>query len=481
MNNIALQIYLKVFSLSKSGENNQGFVLPMMIGLGLIMTLVGLTMIGRSSDEQMRSISQAQTSQALASAETGVTRVMNFLNNVRPLANRNLDEWEDRYDEVGDIARACGEDIDDILNAYTGNNWIEINNGRDRFRVNDYKYLEGEGLLSIEAQANFNQNPSSAALDVTIPVQPVEDGAPGLYVNKANLSNNQIIGDLLLRDCDLEYEDSESNINLDNISGDAKADPLAEFPDLPKLPDVYNEFNQGITSSSFSGNDRTLQLPRSDDNADGNVYHYLLGTTGSNPGNSISLTGGERTILIEPGKKVTFYLTGNVSLRGNAKILHSCKDAAGDPIKDAEGDPIECNEDDIDPTNFQVFGGDGGANTYNGGTTKEFCLSGSSRVEALIFAPEANVGVRGGGGGSTEEELEQLEEEGEELEEEGEPEDYAGITGTVWANSWNDEDGCGSNAGKVLVTQNADWDDLPFPAPRRIAPATRWERKSVGE
>ncbi|QDZ38811.1 hypothetical protein FRE64_01985 [Euhalothece natronophila Z-M001] len=450
MNNKALQIYLKVFSLSKSGEKNQGFVLPMMIGLGLIMTLVGLTMIGRSSDEQMRSISQAQTSQALASAETGVTRVMNFLNNVRPLANRNLDEWENRYDEVGDIARACGEDIDDILNAYTGNNWIDINNGRDRFRVNDYQYLGGEGLLSIEAQANFNQNPSSAALDVTIPVQPVEDGAPGLYVNKANLSNNQIEGNLLLRDCDLDSEDSD--INLENIKkGDAKADPLAEFPPLPKLPDVYNEFNNGITSSSFSGNDRTLQLPRSDDKADANnVYHYLLGTTGGNNGNSINLRGGGREIIITPGEKVRFYLQGNVDMKGNARLIHDCDD-----VKDCK------------PENFQIYGGDG-SDTYKDGKTKSFCLSGGSTVDAFIFAPEANVAVNGGANNEANDGTNDTSGQG--------------ITGSVWAKSWNqDPDGnnCGSNTGKVLVTQNADWTKLDIDAPRRIAPATRWERKSV--
>ena len=450
MNNKALQIYLKLFSLSKRGENNQGFVLPMMIGLGLIMTLVGLTMIGRSSDEQMRSISQAQTAQALASAETGVTRVMNFLNNVRPLANRNLDEWEDKSEKLEEVAKDC--DRDNILNQYekySEREWIEINNGRDRFKVNNYQYLEGEGLLSIEAQANFNQNPSSAALDVTIPVQPVEDGAPGLYVNKANLSNNQIIGDLLLHDCDLDSED----IDLDNISGDAKADPFAEFPDLPELPSDYTTIDAIRNNSLDEEGEKVFPLDKENDpqDADGR-YHYLIESQGEG-GNSISLNGGNRTIRIEPGKKVTFYLEGDVSFRGNARMLHSCKDAAGETIEE------EC---EINPTDFQVFGGDGQGNTYYGGKTEEFCLSGYSRVQALIFAPKANVGVRGGGENNEED-----------------PEDNAGITGTVWANSWND--GCGSNAGKVLVTQNADWNDLPFPAPRRIAPPTRWERKSVGE
>lgn len=507
MNNKALRIYLKLFPLSKSTENNQGFVLPMMIGLGLIMTLVGLTMIGRSSDEQMTSISQTQSAQALAASETGVTEVMNFLNTVPALADKDISKevkdngidkdeyhqsryWPDEYDRVEGTLENCDDLITykEKLNAYVDSaesadssekedTWITINNGKDRFRVLNYDYIAddkediksaGEGILTIEAEANFDQNSSTSVLEVTIPVQPLEDSTPGLYVKKADLSNNKIEGNLLLDNCDLA---SGGTIDTDNIDGDATADPFVEFPDLPELPSDYKTIDaitkkkdfEDLTTASDSFNehedDDILQFPLNDDDpqdSDG-VYHYLWGVDTSQ-NNSISLNGGNKTIRIKPGEKVTFYLQGDIDLSGNANIIHACKDAEGNTI--FEGD---C---ELKPTNFQIFGGDGDDKPdeggYKGGTTEFICLSGSSRVQAFIFAPEADVGVGGGG------------KDGND----GVDKSNAGITGTVWADSWNDE--CGSNASKTLVTQNASWDELPVSPQRKIAPASRWKRKNVG-
>lgn len=437
MTNKQLQIYLKLFPPPKLKSQNQGFVLPMVVGLGLIMTLVGLTMIGRSSDDQITAISQTQSSQALIASETGVTQLMQFLNSVRVLAEQDLGQWETEYERT---AAAC-QDSSEALTDYTNSNWININNERDRFRVLDYQYTQdeddpnllGTGVLSIEAQANFNQNAAKSAVDVTIPVKSDADGVPGLYVKSADLSNNQVDGDLLLHDCEL------TGIDTNNVSGEARAYPFAEFPPLPELPAEDNYQVIDSISAGSIGEDNNLTFPLDENDPyttdeDGNkTYHYLIEASG---GRSINLSGGNRTIRIEPGKKVTFYLQGDVELSGNAGMEHICDGVA-----------------DCKPTNFQVFGGDGANDTYANGITERFCLSGSSSVDGFIFAPKANVAVDGGGSGT-------------------------GITGTVWADSWNQ--GCGSNTSKTLVTQNATWDDLPFPAPKKIAPSSKWERKIVG-
>lgn len=55
-------LFLKLIRYYASQNRaNQGGVLPLLIGLGLIMTVVGLTMIGRSSDDQKSAISQKQS------------------------------------------------------------------------------------------------------------------------------------------------------------------------------------------------------------------------------------------------------------------------------------------------------------------------------------------------------------------------------------------------------------------------------------
>jgi len=43
---------------------NKGFVLPLVIGMGLIMTVAGLTMVIRSSDQQIAAEQKVQNEQA---------------------------------------------------------------------------------------------------------------------------------------------------------------------------------------------------------------------------------------------------------------------------------------------------------------------------------------------------------------------------------------------------------------------------------
>ncbi|MDR9402972.1 MAG: hypothetical protein RI580_05975 [Halothece sp. Uz-M2-17] len=456
------KLYLKLlnssyFSKKKYAEANQGFVLPMIIALGLIMTVVGLTIVARSSDNKATAVSKKQSAQSLAVAETGVTELMQFINTVRPLADNDLSEWSVEYEA---IRATCADSFTNSTaqNYADASTWITTNNGKDRFRVLDYDYTAddptninspGVGVLTIEGEANFNQNTSTSAVEVNIPVSPRTQGTPGLFVTQANLSNNQIDGDLLLYDCDF----SGSNIDLSNINGEATANPFAKFPPLPEPPSdstKVNDLNNGIGSSLFSGGVSTVTLPRSGDvQADDGVYHYVLGTTGAN---SIDLKGGGKTLIIDPSKKVTFYMEGNVQMKGNAKLIHDCTGVTG------------CK-----PTDFQIYGSDGSSDTYGTGTeTTAICLSGGSTVDAFILAPNANVAVNGGGNNTASDGTN--DESGE------------GITGSVWANSWNDDpnaNNCGSNAGKTLVTQNADWNELPIAAPRQIAPASNWKRQSA--
>jgi hypothetical protein len=67
----------------------------------------------------------------------------------------------------------------------------------------------------------------------------------------------------------------------------------------------------------------------------------------------------------------------------------------------------------------------------------------------FIYAPEANVGVNGGG---------------------NQP---STITGSVWAKSWN-----GSNANQLVVTQSAAWPGPLLEKPKRIGSISSWQRSA---
>lgn len=64
----------------KQTSSEQGFVIPLVIGLGLLIILVGMTMINRSSDDQVDASIQKKTADSLAIAESGMSRVLSMFN-----------------------------------------------------------------------------------------------------------------------------------------------------------------------------------------------------------------------------------------------------------------------------------------------------------------------------------------------------------------------------------------------------------------
>jgi hypothetical protein len=57
-----------------------GFALPLAVGLGLSMILIGMTLIARSSDDQVNSLVQNSTTKSLGIAEASLSRISSILN-----------------------------------------------------------------------------------------------------------------------------------------------------------------------------------------------------------------------------------------------------------------------------------------------------------------------------------------------------------------------------------------------------------------
>ncbi len=72
---------------------DEGFTLPMVIALGLVMLLLGTVNIVISSEENISAISQNSSSDALAVAEVGITKYRELLNQNRILTVYNQDQW----------------------------------------------------------------------------------------------------------------------------------------------------------------------------------------------------------------------------------------------------------------------------------------------------------------------------------------------------------------------------------------------------
>ncbi|MEB3191515.1 MAG: hypothetical protein VKL42_14330 [Snowella sp.] len=68
-----------------NSDRHQGFALPMAMMVGLVILVVGATLIIRAQSDQSKVVAQTTTSKAAAIAEAGAAQYINFLNNNRGL------------------------------------------------------------------------------------------------------------------------------------------------------------------------------------------------------------------------------------------------------------------------------------------------------------------------------------------------------------------------------------------------------------
>ena len=73
---------------------DEGFTLPMVIALGLVMLLLGTVNIVKSNEENLAAINTNSSSDALAMAEVGIARYREFLNQNRILTIYDHENWD---------------------------------------------------------------------------------------------------------------------------------------------------------------------------------------------------------------------------------------------------------------------------------------------------------------------------------------------------------------------------------------------------
>ena len=155
------------------------------------------------------------------------------------------------------------------------------------------------------------------------------------------------------------------------------------------------------SAGSVTGNSgkSSLTFPREGDEPDGEgVYHYKI--------DSISLNGNTITIEPDDGEKVYFYVSGDITVCGNSQI-----------------------ENNGNSGDFKIYGKpDDGDNEAD----QTFSLDGKTCIDAFIYAPDAKMGINGGGKGCSG----------------GNPNERYNIYGAVWVKEWGLSK---SNAAGILV------------------------------
>lgn len=446
----------------RSLDKKPGFALPLALMIGLVILTIGIGMIGRTQVDLSKVTTQKIKADGLSVAEMAVTQVQQLIDENRRLSMYDSTNWSSSAVQTllgADIdeeqAHGCNSRSSTTtqlilrnISSIAGANWTNLLNNRS-YRLVNYNYSgDPEGLIAgvkgditkayatLDGRAGVDQGLSQTRLEVEIPVISQRDpifannnsipglwlaekatddltnpvGNDGTYVNGANFKSNVVMSDR----CSYPERQQDQQqaittfITENRITGGYNARFVTEkFPELPAMPTDLPASQQDLSLTSdmtfprigdVASTKRTIGYQDPNNSANNvasqegvPVYEYIV--------TNINLSGG-RNITITPGKKVIFYVQGDVSSTSNGGIKHDCSLAETG---------VTC-----EPTNFQIFA----YNTSNS-NNPQICLKGNSnsRLDAFIFAPDYLIGKTAD----------------------------VRYYGSIWGKSWGKIDNCGSN------------------------------------
>ena len=459
---------------------DQGFTLPMVIGIGLIMVLLGSMSLVQSSEENLTSISKDKSSTSLAMAELGIARYRELLNNNRVLAVYSLDGaqgWKTTNvsDQTCDvISSAAGGWAD--TNDLTG--WrditldetvygVDFNDDGDQtdttveigsYKLVDYIYdndddtnpavddidTDEDGIFDQTSDAANTDNPNGiltvqgrknddggvAQIQVSIPIGVNTDDLvtldPGIWIHQGNESGinfgtlNFTEGNLVL------YKNASGCDEVTVIGGITAIRDPRDLPPLATLPTTNNTLESDGVANDISGDSRY-------DTVDNEL---ILGTlvdaedSGADPIDDIDdryfyevttnlgIEDGQ-SLITDGNAKVVVIVNGDLNIDGNVNMTNSSDDATSRYLE-------------IHVTgNVNISG------------------SGTVNIKGLIHTPNGTVNITGS--------------------------PTVNVTGSIWANDWDS-----------VGTVNVESDDYQFysvttqrtPNPLTYAP-TGWQTQEA--
>ncbi len=313
---------------------DEGFTLPMVIALGLVMLLLGAVNITSANEENLNAIIKNSRSDALAIAEVGVARYRELLDRNRVLAVYDDTAWATVINDgsviLADLGLAefCNGDIADFYRGQqnritvsedgedfnnNGNNTDVFSGVTDSFPTGQYElvsyeYSNADGVFNmIDDSLNANatgtltvkgitpDDGGEAQIEVDIPLRinlgDMNNIAPALWVNNneitaANLGNLTITdGNLVIRDRALTTAGSED----DGCDDDSTLAALANDPrnnisvvsDPRNIPSIQQVITDVDNAEDVAAGDLTNDLPAT----------TIASPIGAFPPNSVLLLG----------------------------------------------------------------------------------------------------------------------------------------------------------------------------------------------
>jgi hypothetical protein len=319
----------------KSPRSEEGFAIPIALGMGLVMLLLGMTAIVRSQGDTAVAVDKKFSAQARTAAEIGVTRIQDFLNRYRAAAAAPACSTDAKWPISGygactDTTAMSWEFPDNIPNLCSGdrtvvddfatNDWQSAGTGGD-YRLVNYTYSASAGTLTVEGRMNGgNTNEARSRLQVTIPVtSPTGVPVASLWVTGSITGTPQINSDVV--------STSSTCADPGTVTfPTSTTNKLLSIKTPQLMPAAKSTPSTGVTTlTTISGK----TLPQTGDTADTttfpgtNLYKYVVnsldGSFSVNPTTTITTSGVTTTVRT----KIWLWVKGNIDLQ-NKVIVNAC-------------------------------------------------------------------------------------------------------------------------------------------------------------
>jgi hypothetical protein len=201
------------FNAVRYCPTSQGFAIPAVVGVGLIIILVGLTMVVRSQGDRVTAIAQKSTAKSLGVTEAGIARIQALLKRYPILSTQPSTAWDSTLTSSA-ASGGCSTSTPSstptteeskLIDRSREAKWLNLNdtapNWRElgEFRVVSYQPntpSAGISTLIVEGRARSENNAttstsstsitvgnSTAALETQFPINPsASTGRPGIWV-----------------------------------------------------------------------------------------------------------------------------------------------------------------------------------------------------------------------------------------------------------------------------------------------------------
>jgi Tfp pilus assembly protein PilX len=460
----------------------QGFVLPVILAVGLITILLGAMMIERSSQNRITAIAQKANARSSAAAEYGIAQVQALLNRYRPLvtacSNRDFgpscnttptSAWSDIPNVKLDPCSTNPNEPTVRVQSYANQQWSNVSSNPEdgQFRLVSYQYQPnatnpdiGTGTVVVEGQINPDDAVRLARTqlkaDFSITRTPGIGNLPGLWVQ-----DNQAVGvsdtvKLLanVRDstCPKDIKSSEP---IQQLQGQIQ--PAYAYQSAPGT--AFPELTSEVSGSSFTPRTGSIAIGAIDDlshslpippqseqsqtnstsTIDSSDVTYSVRAKDKG-GLSINLTNSAAILKVGTGSDtVVLDLEGGITLTGGGKILL----ASGSKLIIYARGPVTLAGTETAPA-IEQEGLPSATRTqlYVSESASEVSLSGDAKpLYLILFAPASKVTTS------------------------------AQVQGSIWAKSWEGKDSAVVKEAPISLS------DLKLIWPPHISPITAWQRQ----